>query len=72
MDDTYGMLDGVLGDSSGIIIAALVFTATAILAFGIMAGFQVRGAVRRRAAGIAEFSDPKNTSDKRSVRHSSM
>ena len=52
-----GMIDilgEVFGDRATMMLALLVFLATAILTFGIMLGVRARGAIRRRAAGIAE------------------
>jgi tight adherence protein C len=50
-------------------LSALVFAATAILAFGVMASVRVRGDVRRRAAGVqvSGAADPR-----RSLRHASL
>jgi tight adherence protein C len=61
-------LASALGDSSTIMLAALVFLATTVLSFGVMLGVRARGAVKRRAAGIAEYSGEES----RSLRHSSL
>ena len=51
--DTFG---GVFADGLVLTLAVLVFLATAVLAFGVMAAVRVRGAIKRRTAGIAAFS----------------
>jgi tight adherence protein C len=56
MDDISDTFFGVLADGSALMLAVLVFLATAILTFGVMAAVRVRGAVKRRAAGIAVLS----------------
>ncbi|MFL6797288.1 MAG: type II secretion system F family protein [Xanthobacteraceae bacterium] len=56
-------------DSSMLMLTILVFLATAVLTFGIMAAARARGAVKRRAAGIAEYSD--EMADGRDLRSSS-
>ena len=45
----------LFGDSSAMMLALLVFLATTVATFGVMAAVRVRGAVKRRAAGIAEI-----------------
>ncbi len=55
MDGIYDILIGVFGDSSAMMLALLVFLATAVLAFGVMVAARARSAVKRRAAGIAEY-----------------
>jgi tight adherence protein C len=52
-------------------LALMVFLAAAVLAFGIMATAHARSSVRRRAAGIAEYSGERDA-DPRSLRGSSM
>jgi tight adherence protein C len=56
MDFIIGTLGGVFADGLALTLAVLVFLATAVLAFGVMAAVQVRGAIKRRTAGIAAFS----------------
>jgi tight adherence protein C len=51
--DVFG---GVFADSSALMLAVLVFLATTIATFGVMAAVRVRGAVKRRAAGIAAIA----------------
>src|SRR5215472_14698555 len=53
MDDVQS---GVFGDSSAVLFALLVFLATTIASLGVMLTLRARGAVKRRAAGIAEYS----------------
>jgi tight adherence protein C len=52
----FDILAEVFGDSSAMMLALLVFLATAVLTFGVMLGARSRGAIKRRAAGIAEYS----------------
>ncbi|HLH96732.1 MAG TPA: type II secretion system F family protein [Xanthobacteraceae bacterium] len=47
---------GVFADSSALMLAVLVFLATTTATFGVMAAVRVRGAVKRRAAGIAAIA----------------
>src|SRR5271166_691603 len=66
----FDILAGVFGDSSAMMLALLVFLATGVLTFGAMLGMRSRGAIKRRAAGIAEYSgDAHETS---SLRNSSL
>ena len=51
--DVFG---GVFSDSSAMMLALLVFLATTMATFGVMAAVRVRGAVKRRAAGIAAIA----------------
>jgi tight adherence protein C len=53
MSDVFS---GVFADSNAMMLALLVFLATTMATFGIMAAVRVRGAVRKRAAGIAAVS----------------
>jgi tight adherence protein C len=50
------LLIDVFGDSSTVMVALMVFLATAVPTFGIMLAVRARGAVKRRTAGIAELS----------------
>jgi tight adherence protein C len=50
------ILAEVFGDRAAMMLALLVFLATAVLTFGIMLGVRARGAIKRRAAGIAGYS----------------
>jgi tight adherence protein C len=60
----------LFGDAASIMVTALVFLASATMAFSIMAVVRVRGSVKRRAAGISAVGmDP---ADARSLRGSSQ
>ncbi len=48
------ILAGVFDDGSNMMLALLVFLATTVLSLGVMLALRARGAVKRRAAGIAE------------------
>src|SRR6185312_7809208 len=72
MDGVYDTLVGLFGDSSAVMLAVLVFLATAVLTFVVMITVQARGAVRRRAAGIAELSGDRLGEDGKSLRRSSL
>jgi tight adherence protein C len=56
MDDLADVIFGVFGDSSTMMFGLLVFLATVVLTLGVMLTARARGAVKRRAAGIAEYS----------------
>src|SRR5882672_2657594 len=60
----------MLGDSSAMMLALLVFLATTVLTFGVMLAARARGAVKRRTAGIAESTGDPN--DRRALRRSSL
>jgi tight adherence protein C len=70
MDSLAHILVGVFGDSSTMMLALLVFLATTVLTLGVMLTVRARGAVKRRAAGIAEYSGDVN--DARALRTSSL
>jgi tight adherence protein C len=72
MDDLYDILVGVFGDISTMMVAALVFLAAAVLAFGLMAAAHARGAVKRRAGGINKNSGENHAAEEGSLRHSSL
>jgi tight adherence protein C len=46
------ILNAMTNDGGGLFVSLFVFAAAALAAFGIMAAVQLRGAVKRRAAGI--------------------
>jgi len=71
MNGTFDMLTGILGDHSGSMLVLMVFLAASVLAFGIMATVHARSSVRRRAAGIAEYTGEREAADKHSLRGSS-
>jgi tight adherence protein C len=66
MDD---VLSSVFGDSSAMLLALLVFLATTVSSLGVMLAMRARGAVKRRAAGIAAYSG--NDGEARPLRASS-
>src|SRR5258708_36861854 len=63
---------GVFAESSALMLAVLVFLATAILTFGILAAVRVRGAVKRRTAGIAALADHATGEDQGSLRQTGI
>ena len=72
MDDLSDIITNVFADGSALMLAVLVFLATAIPTFGVMAAIRVRGAVKRRTAGIAELSGQDQGQDQGSLRQSGM
>ena len=68
--DVAEILAGIFNDSSTVMLAVLVFLATAVLTFGVMVALRAREAVKRRAAGIAEHSG--DAADGRALRSSSL
>ena len=52
MDTLLDTLLEMLDDSTSLVLAAVVFIATASLVFGVLAGLRLHGAVRKRTAGI--------------------
>jgi tight adherence protein C len=70
MDALLDLLSDLSFDSPTVMLSLLVFLAAATLAFGVMATLHVRGAVKRRAAGVAA-NGPEPSDDKRSLRHAS-
>jgi hypothetical protein len=66
----FDVLAEVFGDSSTMMLGLLVFLATAVLTFGVMLGVRSRGAIKRRAAGIAEYSGDAH--DSSALRNSSL
>jgi tight adherence protein C len=71
MMNIYNVVTNVFGDSAAMTFALLVFLTTAILAFGVMAAVHARGDVKRRAAGIAEYSGERQADEQGSLRDSS-
>jgi tight adherence protein C len=65
--DLFGLLGG-----PQMMLAILVFLATATLAFSLMAGLRLRGEVKRRAAGIGGRAEQQQQEGGRSLRHSSI
>ena len=70
MDALLDLLSDLSFDSPIVMMSLLVFLAAATLAFGVMASLHVRGAVKRRAAGVAA-DGPEPSDDKRSLRYAS-
>jgi len=70
MDIGSGLF-GLLGGPQ-MMLAILVFLATATLAFSLMAGLRLRGEVKRRAAGISGRAEQEQQEGGRSLRHSSI
>jgi tight adherence protein C len=70
MDSAYDILFSVFGDRSAMMLALMVFLAVAVLAFGLMAAAHARSSVKRRAAGIAEYTGELN--EQNSLRASSL
>jgi tight adherence protein C len=70
MNSAYDTLISIFGDRASSMMALMVFLAVAVLAFGIMAAAHSRSSVRRRTAGIAEYSGERED-DKNSLRGSS-
>jgi tight adherence protein C len=61
-----------LGENANLLLTALVFLASASLAFGVMAIIRVRGAVKRRAAGISGDVEEALEGGSRSLRESGI
>jgi tight adherence protein C len=66
------MLGLFASDSSGTLVAVLVFLAAATLSFGIMAVIRVQGSVRRRAANIGQVNYGDRSGGSRSLRHAGV
>ena len=58
--------------ASDLVVLALVFIPTAMIAFFIMRALRVRGTVKRRAAGIVSGEELVSTGGSNSLRHSGM
>ena len=73
MGTVLDLFVGMFGDYSAMLIGLLVFLAAGTLAFSVMTGVRLRGAVKRRAAGMFEESkQQQQTGDGlRSLRHTS-
>ena len=65
-----GILAEFFADGAALLLTALVFLATAVLTFSILLGLRGRAAIKRRAAGIAEYSG--DMEDARSLGASSL
>jgi tight adherence protein C len=71
MNGAYDILIGIVGDRGSSMVALMVFLAVSVLAFGVMAAAHARSSVKRRAAGIAEYSGEREAAGKNSLRGSS-
>jgi tight adherence protein C len=70
MDTLLDLISDLSGDGPTGMMSLLVFLAAATLAFGVMAALRVRGAVKRRAAGVmADVAERPD--DTRSLRYAS-
>jgi tight adherence protein C len=72
MDSVFSILFGMFGDGSAAILGLLVFLSVGMLTFCLMAALRVRGAVKRRAAGITLDESQRSGQGARSLRHSSL
>jgi tight adherence protein C len=61
-----------LDDNTGLVLAVVVFIASTALAFGVMAGLRLRGAVRKRTAVIGRETVNVTESSRESLRDSGM
>jgi len=66
------LFDLVPFDDPTLMISALVFAATAMVAFGAMATVRVRADVKRRAAGLSVDAPASSDNNSRSLRHASI
>jgi tight adherence protein C len=66
------LFEDVFADGSTLMLAVLVFLATAILTFGVMAAVRVRGAVKRRTSGIAAIAGDAAIEDQDSLKQSGL
>lgn len=71
MNNFFNVIFGVFGDRSTTLLALMVFAATAALTFGVMATAHARSSVKRRAAGIAEYSGERDGAEQKTLRGSS-
>jgi tight adherence protein C len=71
MNGAYDIIVSVFGDRASSLVALMVFLAVAVLAFGLMAAGHARSSVKRRAAGIPEYSGEREAENK-SLRGSSV
>lgn len=65
-------MDALIAENADLLITILVFVAAATAAFGVMAVVQVRGAVKRRAAGIVGGGSLAEGGGRRSFRQASI
>jgi tight adherence protein C len=62
----------LLDDNTGMVLAVVVFIATAALAFGVMVALRLHGAVRKRTAGIGREAFAVGGPGSASLRNSTM
>src|SRR5689334_20681099 len=72
MGGLLDLLTSTFADGSALMLAVLVFLAAAVLAYGMMAAMRVRGAVKRRAAGIGDAADGEMANEGGSLRQTSL
>jgi tight adherence protein C len=65
-------LSDIFDDSTSLVLAATIFIATATLVFGILAAMRLRGAVRKRTAGIGREPSDAGGPGGGSLRDASM
>jgi tight adherence protein C len=66
------IFNAISNDNAGLFVSIVVFLAATIAAFGIMAAVQLRGAVKRRAAGISSDDDDPMGTGPRALRNTGM
>jgi tight adherence protein C len=66
------IFDAISNENASLFLSVFVFLAATLAAFGVMAAMQLRGAVRRRAAGISSDGDDSLGTGSKSLRNSSM
>jgi tight adherence protein C len=72
MDTLDNLYFDLFGDSSAMMLTLLIFVATAVVAFVVMAAMHSRGAVKRRAAGINAYSGASQDGSQSPLRQSSL
>jgi tight adherence protein C len=68
----HSIFNAISNDNAGLFVSIVVFLAAAIAAFGVMAAVQLRGAVKRRAAGISSDGDDPMGTGPRALRNTGM
>lgn len=71
MDVVSDFVGSIVQDQPLLTLSVPIFLATAILAFGIMAGLRARSSIRRRVAGAARAHAQPSDEDRRSLRYAS-
>jgi tight adherence protein C len=66
------IFNAISNDNAGLFVSIVVFLAATIAAFGVMAAVQLRGAVKRRAAGISSDGDDPMGTGPRALRNTGM